>query len=76
MFAYIAVVDANGTVLPNITEEIDFTLNGDVKLLNPSAVVTEAGIATALLQIGDKAGNVTLHAKQGELEGALSFMTK
>ncbi|WP_077342174.1 glycoside hydrolase family 2 TIM barrel-domain containing protein [Pseudocolwellia agarivorans] len=76
LFAYIAVVDANGTVLPNITEEIDFTLNGDVKLLNPSAVVTEAGIATALLQIGDKAGNVTLHAKQDELEGRLTFTSK
>lgn len=75
LFAYIAVVDNNGTVIPDVTETVKITINGDTQLINPSDVVTEAGIATALIKIGDIKGQVTIIAEIGQFKEAFSFTT-
>lgn len=52
VFVYAAVVDANGTVLPDATAAIRFAATGDAALVGDNPVKAEAGIATALLQTG------------------------
>lgn len=73
VFAYIAVVDENGTVLPNITETVEVIIDGDAKIVNVGDVVTEAGIATALLRIGENKAPVTINATLGNFKQSFTF---
>ncbi|VGO20445.1 glycoside hydrolase family 2 protein [Pontiella sulfatireligans] len=76
VFAYIAAVDENGTVVPDFAETLQVTVAGDAALMNVGDVQAEAGIATALLQIGAQEGGVSLEAASGALTGRLLFKTK
>jgi beta-galactosidase len=60
LFVYARIVDKNGTVVPVTGEEIAFEVTGDALIVNPGKIVTEAGIATALLKIGNSPGTLTL----------------
>ncbi len=74
IFVYIAAADENGTIIPNYSELIDLELEGDIDLQNIGAIQAEAGIATALIKMGDVGGTVTVHAKStSRLEGSLDF---
>ncbi|WP_162030835.1 MULTISPECIES: glycoside hydrolase family 2 TIM barrel-domain containing protein [unclassified Lentimonas] len=78
VFVYISAVDANGTVVPDYAERIEFEFEGDVRVMNVEPVTAEAGIAPAVIQIGDQAdvltftataeglgaGQLTIHAEQ------------
>ncbi|MDB5235980.1 MAG: beta-galactosidase, partial [Hymenobacter sp.] len=59
-----AVVDANGTVLPDATDAIRFSTTSatDTELIGDTPVHAEAGIATVLLKTGTKSGTVTVAA--------------
>ncbi len=66
-FAYAKIVDQNGTVVPAADQLVQFKVQGPVKLLSPEKIKAEAGIATALLQVGTTAGEITLQASSADL---------
>ncbi|MEN8703391.1 MAG: glycoside hydrolase family 2 TIM barrel-domain containing protein [Polaribacter sp.] len=66
VFCYIAAVDKNGTIDPNFSEEIEVVLEGDVEIMNPDVVKAEAGIATALIRIGN-VSEISMFAKSDNL---------
>ncbi|QBG46998.1 glycoside hydrolase family 2 protein [Verrucomicrobia bacterium S94] len=73
VFAYIRAVDENGTVVPTYADKVKVEIDGDAEVLNTEAITAEAGIATALLQIGRDDGKITLSASSGDLKGELTF---
>lgn len=75
VFAYIAAVDDKGTIVPDYSEKIALEIEGDITILNVGDVKAEAGIATALLQIGE-AGTISISAKSNELKGEIQFEVK
>jgi len=62
VFVYAAVVDANGTVIPDDKRTVSFTVEGDATLIGDNPRKAEAGISTILLQAGKKAGIVKIKA--------------
>lgn len=68
LFLYIAAVDANGTIVPDFTDEIGLKLEGDVKVMNVGEVQAEAGIATAVIQIGADAKPIKVLARSNDLK--------
>lgn len=77
VFAYLTVVDKNGTTVWDYSKELSIEIEGDAELLNPEPLKAEAGIATALIRIGKSKGEVLLRAKAMGLEqGDLKFIIK
>lgn len=68
VFAYAAVVDKNGTILPLATNNISFNIQGDAKIIGTNPINAEAGIATVLLQAGEFSGRIKLGATSEGLE--------
>lgn len=62
LFAYIAVVDEQGTVIPSYDKSLDVSVTGAAEIMNVDAVQAEAGIATALVRVGADQGQITLKA--------------
>lgn len=67
LFLYIAAVDKNGTVISDFKEEIDLEINGDAAVLNYETVKAEAGVAAALIRIGDSSDRIEIVARSGDL---------
>lgn len=64
VFLYAAVVDERGTVLPDASPAIHYTLiAGDGELVGHNPMEAEAGIATILLRAGRTAGSIVVEAK-------------
>lgn len=77
VFVYIAGIDANGTLNPDFSEKMDVKITGDAKIVNVGSIKAEAGIATAVMRIGDTPGEITVSAKlgNGNLSGEFEFNT-
>ena len=76
VFVYIAAVDKNGTIVPDFDATIDLNIIGDAQLMNLGVLKAEAGIATALIKIGDKKGKICIKALANNIiKGDLSFKT-
>lgn len=60
-FVYIQVVDENGTIVPVNDKEVVVKAKG-CTLLNQGVVITEAGIATLLIEFGNKSEKVVIEA--------------
>ncbi|UZO82218.1 DUF4982 domain-containing protein [Aquimarina sp. ERC-38] len=73
VFCYIAAMDENGTVNPNFSEEIKVSLEGAASVINPEKLEAEAGIATALLRIGNAKGVLKVSATSKKLKGTAQF---
>ncbi len=68
VFVYAEVIDRNGTVVPINVYDIDFSIrSGDAQLISPVKTHTEAGIASALIRIGQLAGPITIRASSSGL---------
>ncbi|BAX79076.1 glycoside hydrolase family 2 TIM barrel-domain containing protein [Labilibaculum antarcticum] len=67
LFLYIAAVDDNGTVIPDYSEVVNLTTESDVSIMNVGEISAEAGIATALIKIGDSKGKISFSANSGQL---------
>ncbi len=78
LFVYAEVVDQNGNPVPVNDITVQFSCTGDAEILNPGSVgLSEAGIAGALIKIGDVPGEIEINAESSGLEGhALKFMSK
>lgn len=67
LFLYISAIDQNGTLIPDFTGKADLAQHDNIELMNVGDLDFEAGIATALIRIGDKKGDCTLSATSGDL---------
>ncbi|MFY0601304.1 MAG: DUF4982 domain-containing protein [Cyclobacteriaceae bacterium] len=77
VFAYIAAVDQNGTIVPSFSEPLDIAIDGDAQLMNyNNEVLAEAGIGTALLRIEAEASNVILTASAAGMKVDYSLPIK
>ena len=70
IFVYARIIDKNGTVVPLNGINVKFTLRGDAEIINPSVVLTEAGIASALVKIGVNPGEIEIFATSDNLDSA------
>ena len=70
VFVHAEVTDSNGTIVPTNDMAIRFEISGDGDMLSPPAVLAEAGIATALVRIGDTRKIIRIVARADELEGS------
>ncbi|MEO5913942.1 MAG: glycoside hydrolase family 2 TIM barrel-domain containing protein [Luteolibacter sp.] len=73
LFVYARIVDENGTVVPDATTPVEFSVSGDAKVLGDNPSNAEAGIAPILLKTGDKPGTVRIQARAGGLESSLEL---
>ncbi len=77
IFVYVAAVDRNGTICHDFTDKIEISTDSKVTILNTDGVVTEAGIATALVQIGTESGESQISAiSNGKLKGEYKLNIK
>lgn len=67
VFVYIAAVDNKGTVVPDYSGQVEVKISGDAQVMNTQAVEFEAGIATALIRIGEKAQPAKITARSKSL---------
>ena len=70
VFCYISAVDDNGTVNPDFSDEIKVNFEGDVEIMNPDVIKAEAGIATALIRIGN-VSKISVSAKSEKLSSEI-----
>ena len=73
LFVYARIVDANGTVVPDATTPVEFTVTGDAKILGENPSLAEAGIAPPLLKSGDTPGIVRIQARAGGMDSSLEL---
>jgi len=76
VFLYVAAVDANGTIVPNFEGELQIDTNANILVLNVGPIICEAGIATALVRVGDEPGEVSIDAMLNNLRADFSFEIK
>ncbi len=75
VFVHAIIVDKDGNRVPVNGLELQFGVTGDATIINPGRTgICEAGIATALVRIGEKPGEIILTAQSGELTpGQIKF---
>ena len=77
IFVYAYVTDKNGTVVPDATNDLQFTVEGNAQIIGNTTIKAEAGIAPILLQADNKTGTVKLIAKgNGLLSGNFEYVIK
>ncbi|MBN2213540.1 MAG: DUF4982 domain-containing protein [Bacteroidales bacterium] len=77
VFVYASVVDRQGTVIPNDSRPVIFTIEGDAELIGSNPKKAEAGIAAMLLKAGVTPGVVLIHAAADGLKpGSLEIKVK
>jgi beta-galactosidase len=68
VFVYASITDANGTVIPDASNQVSFTLEGDAEIVADTTVAAEAGIAAILVKAGKQPGNIKVQAQSQELQ--------
>ena len=76
LFLYLAAIDDNGTIHPDFSETITLHIQGNVKVMNIGDLEAEAGIATAVLKLGNAEETISVSACSGTLKGSLEFTIK
>lgn len=71
LFLRARIVDENGTLVPDATPPVKFTVEGDASIIGENPVAAEAGIATVLLKTGVKGGAISLKATADMLKGEI-----
>ena len=76
MFVYASVVDANGTVVPDASTAVSFSVQG-AELIGDNPVKAEAGIATILVRAGLQPALIQVTATAANLSSnALTINSK
>jgi beta-galactosidase len=74
VFVYASVTDVEGTVIPDDSRAINFTIEGDAELIGDNPRKAEAGISTILLRAGKTSGVIKIKASgDGLTSGELEF---
>lgn len=76
VFLYVAAVDAQGTICPTYKEIVAVTTDANTEVMNVGDVQAEAGIATALLRLGDQSGDAQVNVQSGALKGTYTLTIK
>lgn len=69
VFFHVRLLDENGTRVPESNRKVRFSIRGDARLISPVEVETQAGFATALVEIGDTLSDVRITARSDGLKG-------
>ena len=70
------MLDKNETLCVDFETDIKLEVNGDIEILSPETIKTEAGIAAFLIKTGIKMGSVIFKAisqKNNQLYGILQL---
>lgn len=70
LFVYAKLLDANGTVVPENDVAIQFSIEG-AELMSPEIVTTEAGIASAMIRVGNGEKPIVIKAVYAEKEASV-----
>jgi beta-galactosidase len=62
LFIHAEITDSEGNVIPDYTEAVSFSVLGDASFVAEENPAAEAGIASALLRIGETPETITLRA--------------
>jgi beta-galactosidase len=62
IFIYANLVDEKGIIVPVSGKHVHFTASGNGEIINAEGAQCQAGIASALLRIGNNAGTITVTA--------------
>ncbi|NIJ44915.1 beta-galactosidase [Wenyingzhuangia heitensis] len=73
IFVYAAAIDKNGTIVPEYSKEVDFTIKGDANLVNIGTIKAEAGIATGVLRIGTEKEAIIVKVTSGAFTKEMSI---
>jgi len=77
VFIYASVTDADGTIIPDYTMAVKFTVVGDAQLVGDNPRNAEAGISTILLKAGKNPGIIKVKAtSEGLIPGELMVKLK
>jgi beta-galactosidase len=69
LFVYAVIIDKEGNKVPVNDVTVKFTVSGDAAVINPGSIsMSEAGIATALICIGENPGEIEISARAVGLE--------
>jgi beta-galactosidase len=73
VFVYAVIIDENGNRVPENGAIVNFSVSGDASVINPgSMALSEAGIATALIRIGETPGEISILAhSKGLISGQI-----
>ncbi len=70
---HFAAIDDQANIVPSYDSSVKLTIEGNAEVLNVGPIVSEAGIATALLRIGDQPGKISFRAESGDLEAIETY---
>jgi beta-galactosidase len=74
LFVYAEIIDTDGNRVWVNYPDLQFGVTGDAAILNPGSIgISEAGIATALVRIGEVPGEITISAESSGLEGVITL---
>lgn len=75
LFVHAEILDKDGNLVPVTGPEIHFGVKGDAEIINPgSTAISEAGIATALVRIGENKGEISITAQSERIiSGEIKF---
>lgn len=70
VFVYAELQDAAGNKVPLNGQQVDFSVNGDLAIMNPEAVLSEQGTAAVLVRIGQTLKEATISARFNDIRSA------
>lgn len=70
-FVYAQIVDEYGTIVPSFSDWIDFEVNGAARLVSPKRVQAEAGVAAAIVRMGQQSGKILVKAMNPDLKSSI-----
>lgn len=71
VFLRARILDENGTLVPDATRMVKFTVEGDASIIGENPIAAEAGIATVLLKTGVKRGPLQIKATSDTMNGEI-----
>ncbi len=75
IFVFVSVVDSNGIVVPDTSNEVTLGLSGPAAFAGPNQFEAEAGIASFLVKTTTIAGEITVTATATALTGDTAYIT-
>ncbi len=70
VFVYAQLLDAKNNPVTANNIAINFSLEGNGKLISPATITTSGGYASALVEVGDSLANLKISASTDALETA------
>ena len=75
IFVFVSVVDSNGIVVPDASNEVTLGVSGPAAFAGPNQFEAEAGVASFLVKTTTIAGEITVTATATGLTGDTAYIT-